>query len=228
MNEQEPGASGEDVPWTEADERRYQSRRARERDRVRRARRRAAVFGLIVLLVIGTGVYAAGLFQGAWSWPPFGGTAASAPSGAPCPSLTRTAAPPRDVRVRVYNATDRTGLAARVASQLQARGFGVPEIDNDPIGATVTQAAQVRHGPQGLAAARAVAAQVPGAVLVDDGRDGSDVDLAIGAGYGDRLAAVDTVATLTTPVPVTDSPDGCVPVGSTDAPTGTPAPTATS
>lgn len=226
MSEQEPGWEDDD-PWTEADERRYQSRRARDRARRRRARRRAAIFALIVLLVMGTGVYAAGLFQGAWSWPPFGGGTASSPSGTPCPSLTRTAAPPRDVRVRVYNATDRSGLAARVASQLQSRGFAVPEIDNDPAGGTVTEPAQVRYGPQGLAAARAVAAQVPGAVLVDDGREGSDVDLALGAGYGDRLASSDTVATLTTPVPVTGTPDGCVPAGSTDAPTGTPAPTST-
>ena len=65
---------------------------------------------------------------------------------------------------------------------------------------------------------------MPGAVLVDDGREGAIVDLALGDGFEASLAATDTVATLTTPVPVTDSLPGC---GGATTPAPAPAPATT-
>ena len=107
----------------------------------------------------------------------------------PTPSTPPPALAPAKVRVNVYNATDRRGLAAKVAGQLERRGFDVRKVDNDPLGRTVTGAAEVRHGDRGAAAARTVAAQVAlggevgQVVAVPDGRAGASVDLVVGTGF---------------------------------------------
>ena len=199
----------DEAEWTEEDERRYQARRHAERRRVRRRRRQAAAFAVVVLAVLGAGFGAAGVYQGWWEWP-FGDDAtARSVAPQPCPTPEVTAAAPADVQVAVLNATKRTGMAGGVAAELQARGFAVPAIGNDSSGTPVPEAAQVRHGPDGLKAARTVAAQIPGSVLVDDGRAGSAVEVALGDGY-QALAAPEAAAALLTPAPA-PSPAGCIP-----------------
>ncbi|MFP5347569.1 MAG: LytR C-terminal domain-containing protein [Actinomycetes bacterium] len=197
----------DDDVWTEEDERRYQARRRQERLRARRRRRQATSFGLVVLLVLAAGLGAVGLYLGWWSWPS-GGSAAPAATPQVCPQPTPTAAAAKDVSVTVLNSTDHRGLAASVAQQLSARGFAIAGVGNDPAHGSVQEAAQVRHGPKGLMAARAVAAQIKGAVLVDDGRTGPSVDVSMGAGFTD-MNTIEQAAALTAPQPV-PSPSGCV------------------
>lgn len=220
-----------DEEWTEDDERRYQARRQLERRATRRRRRQAASFAVVVLIVLGAGVTAAGVYSGWWEWPLVGSADSGTEKvGDPCPTPTVTAAAAKDVTVRVLNSTDRRGLAGAVAAELRKRGFDVSQVGNDAADVTVAEPAQVRHGPEAVPAARTVAAQIPGAVLVADGREGFVVDLSLGTAY-QNLATVEQAATLTTPVPG-PSPAGCVPVvptttgTATGTPTGTGTPTA--
>jgi len=114
----------------------------------------------------------------------------------PTPSSFPPALAPAKVRVNVYNATDRRGLAAKVAGQLERRGFDVRQVDNDPLGRTVTGAAEVRHGDEGAAAARTVAAQVGTVVAVPDGRPGGSVDLVVGTGFTALVTPAEAAAAL--------------------------------
>ena len=122
-----------------------------------------------------------------------------------CPAPAPEAVPPGEVKVNVYNATDQRGLAARVAGELDRRGFRVKDVDNDPAGRAVTAAAEVRHGPAGVAAARTLAAQAgQGTVTVADQRRGTVVDLVLGTAFV-RLADRAAAAAALSPSP----PPGC-------------------
>ena len=116
-------------------------------------------------------------------------TAAEAP-----PSLD-----PSTLSVRVYNATDTAGLAQTVASELQARGFVVDEIANDPTDREVTGPGEIRHGPRGADAAAYLALFLPGAGDQLDTRATAQVDLVIGPEF-DRLASPEEVAATLTPI----------------------------
>jgi hypothetical protein len=120
------------------------------------------------------------------------------------------------VKVNVYNATDKRGLASQVATQLRRRGFVVKKVDNDPPGRTVTGAAEVRSSALGAGAARTVTAQVapagqvgaaPAVTAVPDQRKDATVDLVIGAAWHGLRPPADAAAALSpTPHPV---PSGC-------------------
>jgi hypothetical protein len=214
------GGYDEDPPWTEEDERRYQARRREELKRVRRRRRQATSFTVLVLLVLGIGLGAAGVYQGWWEWP-FGEQEAAAPTstGPPCPTPEVTAAPPAEVTVTVLNGKGEVGLAGTTAAELEARGFVIGTVDNAE--APVAEVAQVRHGQEAALQARTVAAQVPGAIVVNDGRAGTAVDLALGAGF-EGLAPPEEAAAAIAPVPA-ESPAGCVPaVTPSEPPPATP------
>lgn len=175
----------DDAPeWTKEDEDRYQARRREEQRRRRRRRRQGWSFALLVLLVLGAGVAGAGIAQGWWEWP--FGQEPQAQAQEPTPGCSATApavALPADVQVTVLNATDTRGLASGVAAELQARGYVVTRVGNEESGVDVSESAQVRYGAALTADARSVALQVPGAVLVDDGRTGDVVDVVLGTGY---------------------------------------------
>lgn len=115
-------------------------------------------------------------------------TAAPTPDCTPGPAVT-PAPPPAPlaaakIRLNVYNATARTGLARNVAAQYKARGFRTAAVANDPRKRRVAVAAEVRSGPRGAGGARTVAAHVNGRVafLTDNRADGS-VDVALGAQF---------------------------------------------
>jgi LytR cell envelope-related transcriptional attenuator len=116
-------------------------------------------------------------------------TAAQAP-----PSLD-----PGTLSVRVFNATDRAGLAQEVAAQLQDRGFVVAEIANDPSDREVTGTGEVRHGPRGNDAARFLALFLPGAGDFLDTRATAQVDLVIGPDFTE-LAPPDQIAATLSPI----------------------------
>jgi hypothetical protein len=95
----------------------------------------------------------------------------------------------RKVRVRVYNATERGGLARIVARQLRRRGFSIAATSNDPLTDTraVTGVGELRYGRQGADQAELVSWHLPNIHKIEDPRNGSIVDVAIGPGYR-RLA----------------------------------------
>lgn len=129
--------------------------------------------------------------------------AVSCPEPSPAPVVV----PANEVAVNVYNATDRRGLAARVAKELDRRGFVVKKVDNDPAKRAVTGVAEVRHSGAGADAARTVAAQVGTVVAVPDQRRGTSVDLVLGAGF-DRLLTPEQAAAALSPTPE-PRPAGC-------------------
>jgi len=133
-------------------------------------------------------------------------------AAAPRVSCPPTVAPPTfvpagQVRVNVYNATQRRGLAATVATELKRRGFRVGKVSNDPLKRTVTGLAEVRSGRVESGGARTVAAHVGTVVLVPDKRQDPSVDLVLGATFKRLLQPARAAAALTpSPAP---RPAGC-------------------
>lgn len=209
--------------WTDEDEERYQARVASDRRRKRLRRRQAWSFTALVLLVGLLGLGGAGVVQGWWAWPfGQGGDGEARERSNTCPTPSSTLAAPAATQVQVLNATQRRGLAADVAAQLGQRGYAVAGIGNDDSGVAVPEPAQVRHGPEGVLQAQTVAVNIPGAVLVDDGRPGNQVELALGEGFA-ALATPEEVAAALAPVAPTSSPAGCTPPPTTPPPTTPPA-----
>jgi hypothetical protein len=105
-----------------------------------------------------------------------------------CPARTTTgvlALDPRRVRVRVYNATETSGLARKVADQLRRRGFSIAATSNDPLTGTraVRGVGELRYGALGADQARLVSWQFPGIRLAEDPRTDAIVDVAVGPGF---------------------------------------------
>lgn len=125
----------------------------------------------------------------------------------PTPTPLPSAVAPAKTRVNVFNATDRRGLAAKVAGQLDRRGFKVGKVDNDPLKRTVTGLAEVRHSTAGDGAARTVAAQVGTVVSVPDQRADGSVDLVLGADFDHLRTRAEAGAALE-PAP-SPTPSGC-------------------
>ena len=156
---------------------------------------------LLVAVVLVLGLAGAGWWL--WQRDTEEPVATAARSACPTPSPTPTVVPPDKVKVNVYNATDRRGLAAKVATQLRKRGFQVAKVDNDPLERRVTGMAEVRHSDSGAAAARTVTAQVGTVVAVPDQRTDASVDLVLGAGFRAlQPVAAATAALSPTPQPM--------------------------
>jgi hypothetical protein len=138
----------------------------------------------------------------------------AAPEPEPCVTVTVTPGAglpsPAQVTTNVYNATDRAGLAASTAEELQVRGFLIGTIDNDPLAKTITGVAEIRHGPSGEQAARLMAFYLPGAELVDDGRTDATIDAVLGAAYTSVAPQSEVDAALAAPSPSPSGP-GCSP-----------------
>lgn len=177
-------------------------------------RRKTPVWVVIVGVVIGAVVlFAAGfgisrLIRGGTS------TASSdvATSAAPeesCVMVTVTPAEtlpqPAQITLNVYNSTNRVGLAAKTADELRARGFLVEKIDNDPKGSGMTSVGEVRYGKKGEAQAQVVAFYIPGITLVNDGRKGKTVDVAIGQQFTALASKSDVDTAMAEP---SESPSG--------------------
>ena len=105
------------------------------------------------------------------------------------PRLPATA----QIKVNVYNSTDRHGLAAATAAALKQRGFTVLKVTNDPLKANLTVPAQVRGATADTPAMHVVAAEVAGSQLKPDARTDGTVDLVLGAGFT-ALASPDQVS----------------------------------
>ncbi|KRE56292.1 LytR C-terminal domain-containing protein [Phycicoccus sp. Soil748] len=162
----------------------------------RRARRRRALItlGLVALMLFFAFWYAYSYFE----------ASDGRPSTATKPTCTTTAAPaltPAGVTVNVYNATDRSGLAATTASAVRKRGYRIATVANDPLQKTVSGPAEVRYGTTGRPGARLVLTLVKGAKAVKDSRTDSSVDLVLGDKFTVLAAAAKAKPSPTTTKP---------------------------
>jgi hypothetical protein len=120
------------------------------------------------------------------------------PTGKPTKPPAAALPLPRTITVNVYNATTRTGLALSTSLELAARGFKTGSVANDPAKKIIAASAEVRYGPSGAVAAKVVAAQVIGAVMVPDHRKDASVDFVLGDGYVALASPQQAAATLAT------------------------------
>src|SRR4051794_22218066 len=175
---------------------------------VRRGRRRSRL--PLLLAVLAVVVAAAGWWWWSGREDPAVRAQPTVHRSCPAPTPLPTPVAVRLIHVKVYNATDRRGLATEVAVTLRHRGFHVGAVDNDPSHRTVSGVAEVRTGARGTGAARTLAAQVgpsPGVAVVPDSRAGTGVDLVIGNAFGSlRSPAAAAAALSSSPQP---SPSTC-------------------
>ncbi|ABW15246.1 cell envelope-related transcriptional attenuator [Parafrankia sp. EAN1pec] len=108
---------------------------------------------------------------------PLRGRDGTSPTAVPAPP----ASPPGEVSVDVFNAARVGGLAAAVRSDLASLGFRVGTPRDWPAGSL--QTSEVRYGPGGEAAARAVRAVVPDARLVRDDDLADRISLVLGESF---------------------------------------------
>jgi hypothetical protein len=114
-----------------------------------------------------------------------------------CPASARVMPRPAAVRVRVYNASGLSGVAARTAAQLKAQGFRVVSVGNAPEARWFTGAPRVLHGIRGADQAALVASTMPGAVQESDGRGDGNVDVLLGVAPAAARHPAATAATAT-------------------------------
>ncbi|MBS2962728.1 LytR C-terminal domain-containing protein [Actinocrinis puniceicyclus] len=118
-------------------------------------------------------------------------TKTRAASGCPAPSNAAAAArkvgtqlpTAAQIKLNVYNSTDRRGLAAATAAELKQRGFTIAKVTNDPLKAKLAIPAQIRGGVASAPSMRVVAAEVGGSQELSDNRTDGTVDLVLGTGF---------------------------------------------
>ena len=201
--------------------------------RTRRRPRRRPPWLVGVLIAIAVLIVFALLFA-LWKLISGGSTsdAATVPDASASPCVTTTMPtskllpPPNQVRVNVYNATPKTGLAKKTARELSAKGFKISKVANDPAGKKLTGVAQIRYGPKGELSAQLLLLYVPGAEMVNDYRAGKKIDLATGSTFSGLSPQQGVKALLAAPTAVASGP-GCTPGVVPVVPQGTPVPSPT-
>ncbi len=155
------------------------------------------------LLPVGAGILAV---IGLVAWLVVGGDSAPADKASPSPSTTNTTIsqttsrtpspttpslpqlssplPAMAIDVRVFNASDRSGLALKTADELSACKFHVLEFGNDPLNSDGKTAATIRYGKRGLTSALSLSSYIPGSALQEDKqRSNSSIDLVLGQAF---------------------------------------------
>lgn len=138
------------------------------RARRRREQRSLAILVFCALLVVGSIIFAVTFMS-------------KSGSSSACPNGMQTAAAPPEGRftLNIYNAGGAKGTAGDLAKALKSHNFSIGVVGNDPLHKTLANAGEIRFGPEGAdAAKRYLAPLLPGAQLVNDGRDGTTVDVA--------------------------------------------------
>ncbi|MGW4234601.1 LytR C-terminal domain-containing protein [Streptomyces sp. NPDC004980] len=129
-----------------------------------------------------------------------------------CPSPKATAPVkalprPATIKVNIYNATPRSGLAKAAADELKKRGFVIGKVDNAPAAydKKVPGTGLLLGAPTAANGSFPVlATQLPGAVQKTDARRTADVDLIIGTKFrtfSTPAAAASALTALTKPAP---------------------------
>ena len=116
---------------------------------------------------------------------------------------------PTDVKVNVYNATKRVGLASITSVDLHLRGFKQGVVDSSS--EDVAGIAIIRYAPGARPAADRLAAYVPGALMkLDRSKPNADkaVDLILGDAFG-QLAPDEQVSAILAVPSASASGKGC-------------------
>lgn len=124
---------------------------------------------------------------------------------APCAPANSTFAKHTDVRVRVLNGTNKTGLGVAVMKALRNRGFNMQGA-GDYTAKTELARTEIRFGINGIAQGYTVAKQFNDAMIRMDDREDDLVDVVIGATFND-LADEEKVTSIGQPI---TSITGCV------------------
>jgi len=201
-----------------------------DRPRPRRSRGPSAgaiisiVVGMVVLFALGFGI--ALITQGGSltspSAAPENPAATAEGPATPLPCATTMIIPaevlprPAKVKINVFNATKRKGLAAEAALATKLAGFKIMKVDNVPDGRRINGFAEVRYGPRGLKQANLVHFYVPDAVMVEDTRNDKTVDVVLGKEFSIVSSDAEVAASMASPSPSTSGP-GCVTPGADSA-----------
>lgn len=162
------------------------------RQRIRRKRaRQSVVFGVLIAFMALAGLVSVAVYNQAISLPFARAFSAdvlpSDPPSVPACLVEGKEKPVgyRKIRVRVFNASERRGLAATTAKILEERGFQVIATGN--VTKDEVWGVRIAYGRKGVARAYTLAAHIPGATLVYDDRTNARIDLTIGAGFSEVL-----------------------------------------
>jgi hypothetical protein len=186
----------------------------------RRHRRQTATFLVALLGVLGLGTLAGLMYTGRVAWPFGGRVNVSAQVCTPSKPL-----PPKQIHVRVYNGSNRSGLAKTVAAQLKSLGFVVQETGNDPLEAKLTTPVEVRFGEEGEVAGKTASAYFAGKIRQrPDDRTNEVVDVVLGPKFARLNTKRETARAL---AGARKSMPLICPLGVTPPPTPTPTPTPT-
>lgn len=140
--------------------------------------------------------------------------AADRPKACPTPTATTAAKAlpkPAAIKVNIYNATPRSGLAKAAADELKKRGFAIGKVDNAPAAydKKVPGTGMLLGGPKAMNGSFPVlGTQLPGAAQKTDARRTADVDLIIGTkfkAFSTPAAAASALDALTKPSPAPSS-----------------------
>lgn len=141
----------------------------------RRRQRRTAITLVLTLLLLFSAFW--------WAWSYIRNGDETTPTVQPTGNTCEGAADPRDVTVNVYNATQISGLAGRIANELKDRGFTVGTVSNDPLRETVEAPAALRYGDAGRPYAAVLKTIVNEPGLHPDTRTDTAVDFVLGNGF---------------------------------------------
>jgi len=170
--------------------------------RRRTSRRAWPLLAFILVFAIAAGVV--------W-WRVFTSDSNGKKSNASCSSTsaTGTTLDPHDIQLRVYNATNRTGLARKTGAALRARGLNVLVTGNDPTKRKVTGVAEIRHGSTTVPQAKLLLAVIPGATPVPDRRTDAVLDIVLGPKFRALAARSAMDKAIRTLASTTPSASGC-------------------
>lgn len=104
-------------------------------------------------------------------------------SATTCTPATARRLVPADVRLNVYNATQRDRLATRTAAQLRQRGFVIRRVGNFPTERPVAQVAIIRAAPAARQAVALVRRQFRSSAFEPDNRGDATVDVILGESF---------------------------------------------
>nr|WSW71464.1 LytR C-terminal domain-containing protein [Streptomyces sp. NBC_00995] len=184
--------------------------------RMRRPRRRSKLILAATASVVALGLAGWGTLQLIDVFTGGDKQASAADRKADCPAAApstpaKVLPKPATIKVNVYNATPRSGLAKAAADELKKRGFTIGKVGN----ATPAYDKKVAGTALLLGAPAAVngtfpvlGTQLPGATTRTDARKGGDIDLIIGTkfrAFSTPQAAATALTALTKPAPVPSS-----------------------
>ncbi len=152
------------------------------------------MFGLLLIVIAAISIGAASVYRGE-AVGPFDSTFVTSLEDYQssitlvCPPADTKPLDPSEVAVRVLNGSDTNGLASDVADSLANRGFRMLDATNYSRG--YDGVVKILFGSDGIAQAYTVALHFTDAKLVLDNREGTTVDVVLGAEYeGSSLVSV--------------------------------------